>query len=69
MLAITHGNLYFKWPKIVFSYCQTHLKAIRLAPLNLKVNLKYLLYFFVNISKVKTYIKKINILRLNKPES
>lgn len=24
MLAITHGNLYFKWPKIVFSYCQTH---------------------------------------------
>jgi len=48
---------------------KAYLKAIRLAPLNLKVNLKYLLYFFVNISKVKTYIKKINILRLNKPES
>jgi hypothetical protein len=25
VLAITYGNLYFKWPKIVFSYCQTHL--------------------------------------------
>lgn len=23
MLAITYGKLYFKWPKIVFSYCQT----------------------------------------------
>jgi len=26
VLAITYGNLYFKWPKIVFSYCQTQLK-------------------------------------------
>ena len=28
MLAITYGNLYFKWPKIVFSYCQTHKREI-----------------------------------------
>jgi len=28
VLAITYGNLYFKWPKIVFSYCQTHKREI-----------------------------------------
>ena len=41
-------------------------EAVKLAPLGVRSNIKYLLYFFVDINKIKIYTKKLIYLGKNK---
>ncbi|HHX66899.1 MAG TPA: glycosyltransferase family 2 protein [Gallicola sp.] len=43
---------------------QIYDEAVKLVPLNLKNNLKYLLHFFININKVKAHIEKIKYIKV-----